>query len=192
MNVPTSRPLYTKESFLLKLDTRVIETANIDYRVYRHASDAEHENRTEKADGTKRSEIVRDKNPYTETVDNCLDDSSDDEKRPKVHANPIAVNPVLFAIYTPSERTLWVSVDGHGAGFLYEYDFDSPKPINATMIPGKNNMSPTTIKVLYVFKLRLFKIPYTIGMSTKIIYSVGITRRVIPVVVTPSSINNKS
>lgn len=57
---------------------------------------------------------------------------------------------VLFAIYTPSEKTLWASIDrGHGAGYLYEYDFETPAgPINATAIPGKSGIPLTAIETM--------------------------------------------
>lgn len=161
--VPTSRPSYTTESFLLKLETRVIETVNIRHRVFcdQHMLDIEYEEE-KKMDRKKKNklEIIKEKNPCAKIVDDLnFKDSSKDNGSPKTHVHGIP-NPVLFAIYTPSERTLWVSIDGFNAGFLYEYDFDSPEPINATVIPNKNNISLTTIKMLYVFKQYLY--PYHI------------------------------
>jgi len=163
--------LYTKESFLLKLESRVIKTVSIRYQIFReqHKLDVERRKEEEKINRKKkRLEINKGKNPYSEIVedlfvkdlfvedlfveDASVEDCSEDKEPPEIDM-PSTPNPVLFAIYTPSERTLWVSVDGYDAGLLYEYDFDSPEPINATMIPDKNNISLTTIKILYVFKL---------------------------------------
>lgn len=76
-----------------------------------------------------------------------LEDSDKNDFSSKCCASP-KFNPVLFAIYTPSEKTLWVSIDGDGAGYLYEYDFNSNEPINVTIIPDKNNISLTAINVL--------------------------------------------
>jgi len=55
---------------------------------------------------------------------------------------------VLFAIYTPSEKTIWVSIDGYDAGYLYEYDFQISGPINSIIIPNKNNIPLTAINIL--------------------------------------------
>jgi len=76
-----------------------------------------------------------------------LKDSDKDEESSKCCASAKS-NPVLFAIYTPSEKTLSVSIDGDGAGYLYEYDFNSNEPINVTIIPDKKNISLTAINVL--------------------------------------------
>lgn len=129
---------------------------SIKNQIYReqHKLDVERRKKEKIDRKKKRLEIIREKNPYTEIVEKY----SEDEEPPKIDI-PSTPNPVLFAIYTPSERTLWISIDGHDAGFLYEYDFDSPEPINATMIPDKNNTSLTTIKILYVFKLQYYSIP---------------------------------
>lgn len=74
-------------------------------------------------------------------------DSDENEKSSTFCTSPES-NPVLFAIYTPSEKTLWVSIDGDGAGYLYEYDFNSSGPINVTIIPDKNNIPLTAINIL--------------------------------------------
>lgn len=76
-----------------------------------------------------------------------LKDSNEDEVLPKMFI-PEIPNPVLFAIYTPSEKSLWVSIDGCDAGYLYEYDFNVSTPINAIMIPNKNGTPMTAIKIM--------------------------------------------
>lgn len=75
-----------------------------------------------------------------------LEDSDEDEEPPKIYIPPVP-NPVLFAVYSPSENTVWASVDGYDAGYLYEYDFDVSKPINAMPIWDKYNIPLTAIKI---------------------------------------------
>lgn len=74
-------------------------------------------------------------------------DSDEDEAPPNMFI-PEITNPVIFAIYTPSEKSLWVSIDGYDAGYLYEYDFNVSTPINAIMIPNKNGTPMTAIKIM--------------------------------------------
>lgn len=73
--------------------------------------------------------------------------SSDKNKESLKSCVPPTSNSILFAIYTPSEKTLWVSIDGSDKSCLYEYDFNTSGPINVTIIPDKNNIPLTVIKI---------------------------------------------
>lgn len=154
--IPTSRPLYTKESFSLNLESRVIETVSVKSELYlkQYMLDTERK-KIEKI--KKKKEKLRSIKEVEEDAVGEFDeelyfkDSDEDEEPPKVFV-PQPPSPVLFAIYTPTEQTLWVSIGGYDAGYLYEYDFNTPKPISATMIPDKNNTPMTTIKIMLVFK----------------------------------------
>lgn len=91
---------------------------------------------------------LKEENPGVEIDEELyFEDSDEDEDPPKIYI-PLVPNPVLFAIYTTSEKTLWVSIDGYDAGYLYEYSFNKPEPINAMVIPDKNNVPLTAIKLL--------------------------------------------
>lgn len=92
---------------------------------------------------------MKEKNPGMVIDENIifLGDSNEYGDPPKSFVSP-SPNPVLFAVYTPSEKSLWVSIDGHNAGSLYEYDFGTPGPINATIIPGKNCTPLTAIEMM--------------------------------------------
>lgn len=136
VNIPISRPSYTKESFLLKLESRIIETVSNKCQIK--------EKNNVKTD---KLQIIKKDNLAVEIDKELYFKDSDDDEPSKIFIPPIR-NPVLFAIYTPSEKTLWVSIDGYDAGFLYEYDFNSIGPINTIMIPDKNNISLTAIKIL--------------------------------------------
>lgn len=146
MKIPTSRPSYTKESFLLKLETRVIETVSIQSEICSNHNDcvnSKFKKKIKKSNG-----IAREENAGLEINEEvCVEDPEIDKEPPKSYV-PLVPNPILFAIYTPSEKTLWVSIDGYDAGYLYEYDFETPGPITATLIPNKNNIPLTAIEVL--------------------------------------------
>jgi len=78
-----------------------------------------------------------------------FEDSEEDEEPPKIFIPPTP-NPVLFAIYTPSENGIWVSIDGYDAGYLYEYDVNTSRPVTNAYetIPDINNTPITAIKIL--------------------------------------------
>ncbi|XP_025203883.1 cilia- and flagella-associated protein 44-like [Melanaphis sacchari] len=129
VKVPTSRPSYTIESFLLKLELREIQTVSI-----------------------------KEQNPGVEIDEDLyFEDSEEDETPPKTYIPPIP-NSILFAIYTPSESGIWVSIDGYDAGFLYEYDLETSNPVaNAHItIPDKNNTPLTAIKVVGTDPIKIF------------------------------------
>lgn len=96
--------------------------------------------------------IIKEENSHVEIdEESYFKDSDEDEAPPKMFI-PEIPNPILFAIYTPSEKSLWVSIDGYDAGYLYEYDFNVSTPINAIMISNKNDTSMTAIKIMLVLK----------------------------------------
>lgn len=99
--------------------------------------------------------IMKEENPSAEIDEELyFEDSDEDEEPPKIFIPPIP-NTILFAIYTPSEKTLLVALDGYDAGYLYEYDFNVLKPINSTMVPDKDNIPLTAIKYLFNYKIIL-------------------------------------
>jgi len=95
--------------------------------------------------------IIREKNPDAEINEGSYfeDFTEEDEEPPKIYIPPIP-NPILFAIYTPSEKGIWVSIDGYDAGYLYEYECNTSKPVmnSHILIPNKNNISLTAITML--------------------------------------------
>lgn len=46
---------------------------------------------------------------------------------------PKIPNKIWFAMYTP-EDTLWLSVGGYDAGYIYEYTMDNTEIVKATVI----------------------------------------------------------
>lgn len=86
------------------------------------------------------SNIVTDENLY-------FINSEKNRKSSKICVSPTS-NTILFAIYTPSGKTLWVSIDEYDKSCLYEYDFNTSGPINIMIIPNKNNIPLTAIQIL--------------------------------------------
>lgn len=146
VDIPISRPLYTKESFSLRLESRVIKTVSIMSKLDRdrlNTLDTESRNK-EKSNETeekfKNADVKVDEKLFFN--ESCVDDEP-----PQVLV-PLISSPVLFAIYTPSEKTLWVSIDGCDAGYLYEYDFNASGPISAIAIPDKSSTPLTAIEIM--------------------------------------------
>lgn len=91
---------------------------------------------------------LKEENPGVEIDEELyFEDSDEEEEPPDIYIPPIP-SPVLFAIYTPLENTIWASIDGYDAGYLYEYDFNISRPVNATLIPAKDNIPLTAVKML--------------------------------------------
>lgn len=156
VDIPASRPLYTKESFLLKLESRAIMTASVKSKLVRdeYVSNVERKKNDKLERKKNELRIAQEENPDLEIDEEFYfkDSDEDDEEPPKLYVPPVP-NPTVFAVYTPSEKTLWVSVDGYDAGYLYEYDFDAPEPITATKIPDKNDVPLSAITLLLVLKI---------------------------------------
>jgi hypothetical protein len=94
--------------------------------------------------------IIREQNPGVEIDEELyFEDSEEDEKPPEVFIPPTP-NPILFAMYTPSETGIWVSIDGYDAGYLYEYDLNTSSPVTGAhiLIPDTNDTPLTAIKIV--------------------------------------------
>lgn len=150
VNVPKNRPLYTKDSFLLRLEPRVIQTVSVKSELQRiqYVSEVTRK-KQEKLDRKKENlNVLRENNPGVEIDEEFyLQDSDEEETLPEIFVPPTP-NPVLFAVYTPSGNTVWASIDGYDAGYLYEYRFDTSKPIKATAIPDKSDTPLTAMTTL--------------------------------------------
>lgn len=126
----------------------MIKTVSVKSEIHRNTFilDVE-QKKKEKIDKKKEKlRIIKEENPSAEIDEELyFEDSDEDEEPPKIFIPP-KPNAVLFAIYTPSEKSLWVSIDEYDAGYLYEYDFNISGPINSTMIHDKDNIPLTAIK----------------------------------------------
>jgi cilia- and flagella-associated protein 44 len=83
---------------------------------------------------TKSLERLREENPGVEIDEQTfLEDSDTEEELEDLYIPPIA-NPVLWLQYTPRD-TIWLSMGGYDAGYVYEFEFESEHPVQCTMVP---------------------------------------------------------
>jgi len=152
VKVPTSRPSYTRESFLLKLESRTIQTVSIKSEICQQQYELDLKNKKNDKINRKKEnlKIIREQNPGVEIDEELyFEDSEEDEKPPEIFIPPTP-NPVLFAMYTPSGTGIWVSIDGYDAGYLYEYDINTSSPVTDAhiLIPDTNDTPLTAIKIV--------------------------------------------
>lgn len=67
-----------------------------------------------------------------------LADSDIEEELEKIHIPGLA-NSVLWIQYTNTE-SLWLSIGGFDAGYIYEYSFDSTEPLSCVLIPDADDV----------------------------------------------------
>ncbi|XP_050529601.1 cilia- and flagella-associated protein 44 isoform X2 [Daktulosphaira vitifoliae] len=154
ISFPTSRPLYTKESFLLRLEPKIIETKSIKSEIIRNQFIKKLNEKKKEKKNRKREKlkILKENNPGVEIDEELyFQDSEEDEEPPKIYVPPVP-NPIIFAVYSPNENTVWVSIDGYDSGYLYEYDINSSKLINFSLIPDKIDQ-PLSSALIYQSKL---------------------------------------
>lgn len=96
----------------------------------------------------KKLKVIKEERPNIVTDEDLYFINSNKNKESSKSCIPPTSNSILFAIYTPSEKTLWVSIDECDKSCLYEYDFNTSEPINVTIIPDKNNIPLTAIQIL--------------------------------------------
>jgi hypothetical protein len=51
---------------------------------------------------------------------------------------PEVPNPVLFGLYTPKD-TIWLSIAGYDAGYMYEFFMNKEEPVQHTKIAGADD-----------------------------------------------------
>ncbi|KFB51082.1 AGAP006735-PA-like protein [Anopheles sinensis] len=79
-------------------------------------------------------EKLRQDDPRAEINEVAFLADSDGEEELEPLYIPKVPNPILWARYT-EEDTLWLSMGGYDAGYVYEYGFDDEDPISCTPIP---------------------------------------------------------
>ena len=67
-----------------------------------------------------------------------LADSDNEQELEKMHIPEVA-NSVLWIQYTNTE-SLWLSIGGYDAGYIYEYNFNSPEPLSTVLIPNADDV----------------------------------------------------
>ncbi|TDG46464.1 hypothetical protein AWZ03_007120 [Drosophila navojoa] len=84
-------------------------------------------------------------------MDSALADSEPDEEEEPLHI-PAIPNRVIWLRYT-ERNTVWVSMAGYDAGYLYELDFDLPEPKYSTLITDADDIEIHSYYILEEFML---------------------------------------
>ncbi|XP_071455109.1 cilia- and flagella-associated protein 44 [Hetaerina americana] len=79
-------------------------------------------------------EGMRERGRYDVDPETYLVDSEEEEELEPLHI-PEEPSPILFGFYTESGSVL-LSLGGYDAGYLYEYDLETPDPISHSVIEG--------------------------------------------------------
>lgn len=146
VELPETPTDYTNISYHLKsIDIRQLTFQSVKSEIKRNIRIAEiEEHKQQKRARKMRSlERIREENPGVEiNEDAFLEDSEDEEELEPLYI-PKVPNAVLWAQYT-EENTLWLSMGGYDAGFVYEYEFDDEDPVSCTPVPGAEDTEITT------------------------------------------------
>nr|XP_029730533.1 LOW QUALITY PROTEIN: cilia- and flagella-associated protein 44-like [Aedes albopictus] len=146
VELPETPTDYTNISYHLKaIDIRQLTFQSVKSEIKRNIRIAEIEERKQqkRAKKMKSLERIREENPGVEINENAfLEDSEDEEELEQLYI-PKIPNAVLWVQYT-EEDTLWLSMAGYDAGFVYEYEFDDEDPVSCTPVPGAEDTEITT------------------------------------------------
>ncbi|XP_062543886.1 cilia- and flagella-associated protein 44 [Armigeres subalbatus] len=146
VELPETPKDYTDISYHLKsIDIRQLTFQSVKSEIKRNIRVAEIEERKQQKRAKKKKSLerIREENPGVEIDENAfLEDSEEEEELEPLYI-PKIPNAVLWVQYT-EEDTLWLSMSGYDAGFVYEYEFDDEDPVSCTPVPGAEDTEITT------------------------------------------------
>lgn len=136
-DLPEQPRSYTEISYrLTHIKPKILKFVSTKGQIRRDKKLAEIEKRKERKRNRKMKELekVRKENPSADINEEAFlaDSEADEEVEPAFV--PKAPNKVLWAQYT-TEGTIWLSMGGFDAGFIYEYKFGVEGPLKCTPIP---------------------------------------------------------
>uniref|UniRef100_A0A182N7M8 Cilia- and flagella-associated protein 44 n=1 Tax=Anopheles dirus TaxID=7168 RepID=A0A182N7M8_9DIPT len=137
VELPETPVDYTSISYHLRnVEIRQLTFQSVKSEIKRNLRVAEIEKRKQEKRAKKQEalERMRIENPKAEINEEAFLADSDDEEELEPLYIPKVPNPVLWARYT-DEETLWLSMGGYDAGYVYEYGFDDEDPLSCTLIP---------------------------------------------------------
>lgn len=79
---------------------------------------------------------------YNRYFSQCLADSESDEEMEPLYI-PEIPNRILWLQYT-NENSVWISMGGYDAGYIYEFQFDKALPMKCTAIKNATDTEITT------------------------------------------------
>ncbi|XP_035917499.1 cilia- and flagella-associated protein 44 isoform X1 [Anopheles stephensi] len=145
VELPETSVEYTTISFHLRhVEIRQLTFQSVKSEIKRNLRVAEIENRKQEKRARKLQtlERLRIENPKAEINEEAFLADSDEEEELEPLYIPKVPNPVLWARYT-DENTLWLSMGGYDAGYVYEYGFDDEDPLSCTLIPDLEDIEMT-------------------------------------------------
>ncbi|XP_058463045.1 cilia- and flagella-associated protein 44 isoform X2 [Malaya genurostris] len=146
VELPEEPVTYTDISYHLKsVDIRQLTFQSVKSEIKRNIRIAELEDLRQKKRARKMESLerVRIENPGVDIDENAfLEDSEDEEELEPLYI-PKIPNAVLWVQYT-EENTLWLSMGGYDAGFVYEYCFDDEDPVSCTSVYGAEDTEMNT------------------------------------------------
>lgn len=136
-DLPEQPRSYTEISYrLTHIKPKILKFISTKGTIRRNEKLVAIEKRKEKKRKRKLKELekIRKDNPGAEINEEAFlaDSDSDEEVEPAFV--PKTPNKVLWAQYT-TEGTIWLSMGGYDAGFIYEYKFGVEGPLKCTSIP---------------------------------------------------------
>ncbi|XP_055843195.1 cilia- and flagella-associated protein 44 [Episyrphus balteatus] len=125
------------------LSSKMLRFKSVKSRIRRELEIAAKLRRKAKKLAAKKKEMKRlmEINPGLQFDESALADSSEDdedEKQKPLHI-PDPPSPILWLQYT-NEDTIWLSMGGYDAGYIYEVKFGENEPITCTFIPEADDV----------------------------------------------------
>lgn len=141
-DVPEKPNSYTEVSYHLShIPLKHFKFKSVKSMIRRNLKIKENEARKEKKKARKMKELekLQMDNPGIDINEEAfLADSDIEEELEKIHI-PEVGNSVLWIQYTNTE-SLWLSIGGFDAGYIYEYSFDNPEPLSCVLIPDADDV----------------------------------------------------
>lgn len=141
-DLPEQPRSYTEISYrLTHIKPRILKFVSTKGQILRNKKLAEIEKRKAAKRKRKMKELeqYRKDNPNDEINEDAFLSDSESEEEVEPAFKPKAPNKVLWAQYT-SEGTIWLSMSGFDAGYIYEYKFGYEGPIKCTPIPKADDV----------------------------------------------------
>ncbi|XP_053674678.1 cilia- and flagella-associated protein 44 [Anopheles nili] len=145
MDLPENPVNYTTISYHLgNVEIRQLTFQSVKSEIKRNLRVAEIEKRKQEKRARKMQtlERLRCENPKAEINEEAFLADSDEEEELEPLYIPKIPSPILWARYT-LEDTLWLSMGGYDAGYVYEYGFDDEDPLSCTLIQDLENTELT-------------------------------------------------
>lgn len=120
---------------------RTVKFASVKSRIRREIKRVQTKKRKERKRERKMNEIEKLKkaNPGLQIdMESALADSEPDEEEEALFIPPVP-NPIIWLRYTVRD-TIWVSMAGYDAGYIYELDFQAAEPVCSTIIADADDI----------------------------------------------------